>query len=102
MIKEDNLVLVAQLVEGASLLILLGTLLWMFQHDVEEVLFSDKNYLDVRTIAAMLIFVPAVAVSVCGIYFLPELWWVGSVLQWFFVSEPVREFAEKRRKQRRE
>ena len=102
MIKEDNLVLVAQLVEGASLLIMLGALLWIFQHDVEEVLFNDKKYLDVRSIAVMLILVPAVAVSVGGIYFLPELWWAVSISQWLIVFMPAMEFAEKRRKQRRE
>lgn len=100
--NEANLIIVAQLCEGASLLIMIGVLLWLFQQDVEEALFSDKNYLDVRTIAAMLIIFPFVAASVGGIYFLPELWWAASISQWLIVFMPAKEFAEKRRKQRRE
>lgn len=100
--NEDNLLLVTQLAEGASLLILLGALLWLFQHEVEEALFSDKNYLDVKTIAVMLIIIPAVVVSVCGIYFLPELWWVVSISQWIMVFMPVMEFVENSRKRQRE
>ena len=100
--NEDNLLLVTQLCEGASLLIFIGALLWLFQHEVEEALFSDKNYLDVKTIAVMLIIIPAVVVSVCGIYFLPELWWVVSISQWLIVFMPAMEFAENRRKRQRE
>ena len=100
--NEDNLLLVTQLCEGASLLILIGALLWLFQHEVEEALFSDKNYLDEKTIAVMLIIIPTVVVSVCGIYFLPELWWVVSISQWLIVFMPAMEFAENRRKRQRE
>lgn len=80
--NEDNLLLVAQMAEAASLLIMLGALLWLFQPEIEEALINDKGYIDVKTIAVMLIVIPFVAVSVGGIYFLPELWWIVSVVQW--------------------
>lgn len=80
--NEDNLLLVGQIAEAASLLMMIGALLWLFQPEIEEALFSDKNYLDVKTIAVMLIVIPAVAVNCCGIYFLPGVWWMASALQW--------------------
>jgi hypothetical protein len=85
MTKEERLILVAQLCETASLLILLGALLWNFRHDVEKILFDKKDFLDVKSVAALLISVPALAANVCGIYFLPELWWLASILQWGFL-----------------
>lgn len=55
--NEDNLLFVGQIAEAASLL-MIGALLWLFQPEIEEALFSDKNYLDVKTIAVMLIVIP--------------------------------------------
>lgn len=80
--NEDNLLLVGQIAEAASLLMMIGALLWLFQPEIEEALFSDKNYLDVKTVAVMLIVIPAVAVNCCGIYFIPGVWWMASALQW--------------------
>lgn len=82
MTEGERLILVAQLCETASLLILLGALLWNFRHDVEAILFDKKDFLDVKSVAALLISVPVLAVNVCGVYFLPELWWLASILQW--------------------
>ena len=82
MTKEERLILVAQLCETASLLILLGVLLWNFRHDIEEILFDKKDFLDVKSVAALLISVPALAAIGCGIFFLPELWWLASIFQW--------------------
>lgn len=85
-----------QLFECASLLMLIGALLWLFLPEVEEALFSDKNYLDAKTIALMLIIIPAAAISVCGIYFIPEIWWIVSGLQWGVYLILVMEVSEKR------
>ena len=98
--NKDNLLLMGQLFECASFLMLIGALLWLFLPEVEEALFSDKNYLDVKTIALMLIIIPAVVVSICGIYFLPELWWIVSFLQWGAFTIEAPDFAERCRKQR--
>ena len=58
--NEDNLLVMGQIAEAASLLMMIGALLWLFQPEIEEAMFSDKNYLDVKTIAVMLIVIPAV------------------------------------------
>ena len=94
--NEEKLLLMGQLFECASLLMLIGALLWLFRPEVEEALFSDKNYLDVKTIALMLIIIPAVVISVCGIYFIPEIWWIVSGLQWGVYLILVMEVSEKR------
>lgn len=98
MTREERLILVVQLCEASSLLILLGALLWNFRHDVEEILFDKKDFLDVKSVAALLISVPAWVVNVCGIYFLPELWWLACIFQWGFLFGTGLALPEEHRK----
>lgn len=84
---------VLQFVEAASLLMMLGVLLWTYRDAVKELLFDGYNpYLYFHTFASMMILVPSVAVTICGIYAMPELFWIITCEQWYIVVRIAQEF----------
>lgn len=84
---------VLQMAEIVSLLIMLGALLWTYRDAVKELFTSGYNpYLYFHTFVSMMILVPSVAVSVIGIYHMPELFWIITCEQWYIVVRIAQEF----------
>lgn len=75
------------------MLMMLGVLLWTYRDAVKELFTGSYNpYLYHRTFMSMMILVPSVAATICGIYAMPELFWIVTCEQWFIVIRIAQEF----------
>lgn len=91
--SDGGMIKVLQVVESVSMLMMLGVLLWTYRDAVKELFTGGYNpYLYFHTFMSMMILVPSVAATICGIYAMPELFWIVTCEQWYIVIRIAQEF----------